>query len=82
MVADRVPELGDHTVYSDWKRRVKIWTISTKTDKKKMAAVLICHMRGKPESAAIQLDIDKLTEDDGVDKLLKEMDKLYEPDST
>ena len=82
MVADRVPELGDHTVYSDWKRRVKIWTISTKTDKKKMAAVLICHMRGKPESAAIQLDIDQLTEDDGVDKLLKEMDKLYEPDST
>ena len=69
-------------MYSDWKRRVTIWSVSTKVEKKKMAATLICHMKGKPETAAIQLDITGLQGDDGVEKLIAAMDKLYEPDST
>ena len=82
MVADRVPELKDGTVYSDWKRRVNIWKMATKIEKGKMAATLITHMKGRPEAAAIQLDITKLCDNDGVEKLIQEMDKLYEPDST
>ena len=82
MVSDRVPELADDTVYSEWKSRVNIWKKATKLDKKQMAPTLITRMRGKPESVAIQLEIDPLCEEDGVEKLIKEMDKLYEPDST
>ena len=82
MPSDRVPELDDSTNYSDWKLRVNNWILYTKTEKSKQAATLIGHMRGRPERAAIQLDVKTLCKDEGVAELLKELDKLYLPDVT
>jgi hypothetical protein len=39
-------------------------------------------MEGKPEQAAIQPSINDYTADDGVEKLVDELDKLFLPDST
>ena len=82
MGRDKVPELGDGTVYADWKKRVAIWQLSTSIEAKKQAATLITYMTGKPEQAAIQLNVDELKKDTGVEALMKEMDKLFEPDTT
>ena len=82
MPSDRVPELDDSTNYADWKLRVENWTLYTKTEKSKQAAALIGHMRGRPERAAIQMNVKNFCKDDGVTDLLTELDKLYLPDET
>ena len=82
MGEDKVPRLTDTTCYGDWKRRVTVWEVSTSADKGKRAATLITCMSGRPEQAAIQLKIDELKGDDGVKKLVAEMDKLFLPDNT
>lgn len=82
MPSDRVPELDDSTNYSDWKLRVENWTYYTKTELKKQAHTLIGHMRGRPERAAIQMDVKALAKDTGVKELIAELDKLYLPDQT
>ena len=82
MGEDKVPKLTDKTIYAEWKRRVTVWQVSTSIPKQKQAATLITRMEGKPEQAAIQLDINDYTADDGVKKLVDELDKLFLPDST
>ena len=80
MGEDKVPKLTDKTIYAEWKRRVTVWQVSTSIPKQKQAATLITRMEGKPEQAAIQLDINDYTADDGVKKLVDELDKLFLPE--
>ena len=82
MGEDKVPQLKDGTVYADWKKRVAIWEASTSTDPKKRAPTLITCMKGRPEQVAIQLDIKKLCTETGVETLIKELDTLFQPDTT
>ena len=82
MGRDKVPILGEETIYSDWKKRVRWWNDVTDVKDEKRAATLIMHMSGKPESMAIQLDRTALSVAGSVEKLLTEMDKFYKKDET
>ena len=82
MGRDKVPALGEKTNYDDWKKRVKWWQKATDTKPENQAATLIMHMSGKPEEIAIQLDVDGISVQNGVQLLLTELDKLYEKDAT
>ncbi|XP_063692114.1 uncharacterized protein LOC134824261 [Bolinopsis microptera] len=82
MGGDRVPVLDEKSNYTDWKRRVQWWKKVTTVKPEAGAAALIMNMSGKPEAVAIQLDVEKLSIDGGIDVLIAELDKLYEKDQT
>jgi len=79
---DRVPALGEATIYSDWKRRVCMWQKASTIAPKHHAPILITHMSGEPERIAIMLDEAKLAVDKGVEFLITELDAQFAQDST
>lgn len=77
-----IPVLGDRKDYGTWKKEVMIWTIGTAATKKQQASKLIMMMDGKARETAINIDPTLLNSDDGVANLFKELDALYNKDST
>ena len=77
-----VPVLTDNTVYSSWKKELAFWKHATKCEKEKQAHTVILAMAGKPRTVATQLDPDSLAVEDGLDILIREMDKLFLKDNT
>ena len=74
--------LDDSADYSTWKKKVLIWQLGTAAMKKQQASKLIMNMKGKPQEVSINMTIEELGAEDGVDKLIAELDKLYKKDST
>ncbi len=77
-----IPALKEDSVYSEWKKELAFWKHATNVELKKRAHTVILAMTGKPRTVATQLDPDALATDDGLDKLIKEMDKLFLKDNT
>ena len=82
-MSEGIPCLGDDIDYRTWKRQVRIWQLGTSAKPEQQAARLIGKMAGKCHEAAIQLDLTKLADkDEGVNYLLKELDKDFLSDQT
>ena len=77
-----IPVLDDRTDYNTWKKTVSIWMLGTNAKKSQQASKLIMNMRGKPQEVSINIPTETLGAEDGVVKLLAELDKLYEKDTT
>ena len=78
------PILNDttHSDYLMWKKEVAVWQLGTNAKNTQQAAKLIMNMSGKPREVSINLPVDVLGGEDGVKKLIEELDKLYCKDST
>ena len=71
-----LPENGEG--YDEWKKLVKMWGKFTKFAKKEQASVLTVNaLKGEARSTALAMAENELEADDGLDKLIKELDKLY-----
>ena len=71
-----LPENGEG--YDEWKKLVKMWGKFTKFAKKEQASVLtVKALKGEARSTALSMPEEELEADDGLDKLIKELDKLY-----
>ena len=57
-----------------------MWQLVTDLDKKKRGLALALSLQGKPREVALELNPDDLNVNDGVDKLVAELDKLFEKD--
>lgn len=77
-----IPVLDDSSDYSTWKKKVLIWQLGTAATKKQQASKLIMNMKGKPQEVSINMTVEELGAEEGVDKLIAELDKLYKKDST
>ncbi|XP_063683937.1 uncharacterized protein LOC134818355 [Bolinopsis microptera] len=77
-----IPVLDDSADYSTWKKKVLIWQLGTAASVKQQASKLIMNMKGKPQEVSINIPIDVLGAEDGVVKLIAELDKLYKKDGT
>ena len=82
MGSDNPPKLEKDTVYSVWKRDVKIWQLGTSVDAKKQAARVVLRMSGKVRDFANRIPLTDLGKDTGLDDLLTELDKHYRKDVT
>ena len=71
------PALSDAIDYNQWKNKVTMWCELTTLDKKKQAFSLIFALSGKAEQIALEMDHNDLKQDDGVDKLIGELDKYF-----
>ena len=82
MGSDDPPKLDKDTVYSVWKRDVKIWQLGTSVTDTKQAARVILKMSGKVRDFANRISLTDLGKTTGLDDLLKELDKYYLKDVT
>ena len=77
-----IPVLNDKADYNTWKKKVAIWQLGTAATMKQQASKLIMNMTGKPQEVSINMTVEVLGADDGVDKLIAKLDKLYKKDGT
>ena len=82
MGADDPPKLEKDTVYSVWKRDVKIWQLGTSVATTKQAARVVLKMSGKVRDFANRISLDELGSARGLDDLLKQLDNYYRKDVT
>lgn len=71
------PNLSDSIEYELWKKEVLLWKTCCKLEKKEQGPALALSLKGKARTAALELEVDTLNADDGVDKLVAKLDGLY-----
>ena len=76
------PALSDSGDYNQWKNKVVMWRELTLLDKEKQAFSIIFALSGKDEQIALEMDHNQLKQDDGVDKLIEELDKFFAKNET
>ena len=69
------------TVYENWKKEIKIWQVFTDLPKKKQGRAIYLALSGKAREAVLELNIEKLNDDSGVDNVLKRLVELFLQDS-
>ena len=73
------PDDGDN--YSDWKNDIEVWCMLTEGKVKQGPAVYLS-LQGDARDAIRAIPLDNLKEDDAVQKILEELDKVYLKDET
>lgn len=76
------PLLSKSSLYSDWKKKVNIWSSFTTLEKKKHGAAVLLTLDGSAEEAVLELELEIINSDDGLEKVLEKLDKLYLKDTT
>ena len=71
------PALKDDISYESWKKEISIWQRFTTLDKKKQGLAIFLSLDGKAREIVLELDIEVMNNDDGVEKVLEQLDKLY-----
>ena len=69
------------TVYENWTKEIKICQIFTDLPKEKQGPAIYLTLAGKAREAVLELDIEMLNDDSGVNNVLKRLDKLFLQDS-
>ena len=82
MGSDDPPKLEKATIYSVWKRDVKIWQLGTAVVTTKQAARVVLKMSGKVRDFANRIPLDQLGSATGLDDLLTQLDAYYRKDVT
>ena len=63
--------------YEEWKKLVKMWARFTNYEKKKQASVIaVQSLNGEARSIALAMDDAEIEDEEGVKKLLENLDKL------
>ena len=71
------PQLTDSEQYERWVKEVKLWRMCCKLDKKEQGPALALSQDGSVREAALEIDIDELSADDGVEKIIDKLNGLY-----
>ena len=79
-----IPLMGSCPNYAHWKELVQVWTDVTEIAKEKQADALLLTLDTDGQSLALQIPaIERKSADgQGVAKILKKLDSLYEETST
>ena len=75
------PEVKDELKYETWKKELSLWQIFTDLSKSKQAPAICLSLSGRACEAALEINIDKLHSDTGVQELITKLDCLFLKDS-
>ena len=75
------PKLDDHTDYESWEKTLKLWRLATELPKAKQGIAVVLTLTGKAKDKVLELEIDDINSDRGLDLVIAELDKLYKKDS-
>ena len=76
------PLLSNSATYHDWKKMLSIWKSFTPVEKVKQGGAVVMSLKGAAQEAALELDEAEINADDGLDKVVAKLDKLYLKDKT
>ena len=76
------PLLSKATLYTDWKKKVRIWSSFTKLEKEKHGAAILMTLEGAPEETVLELPEEVINSEKGLSAVLEKLDALYLKDST
>ena len=76
------PLLSKSPVYTDWKKKIDIWSLFTSLEKEKQGAAILLTLEGAAEEAALELDVSVINSNDGLKSIIQQLDKLYLKDKT
>ena len=74
------PDGGDS--YQDWKSDVEVWKLFTKDEAKRIGPAVYLSLKGNAREAVRAIDTKVLGQDDGYDKIMEALDKVYLKDET
>ena len=69
---------GDN--YETWKTKIKLWERCTNVARDARAPAVALMLEGAAQAAVIKIPIDTLASDEGMEELLKKLDKLFQED--
>lgn len=75
------PEFREDVSWIDYKKEIKIWQALTDLHAKKQGPSLYLSLKGKAREAALEIDIDEIKKETGVQTILEQLDKLYLQDT-
>ena len=74
------PLLTNSKSYDDWIKLINIWRDFTSLEKPKQALAVVLSLEDKAQEAALELPRDQLNQDNGVDLIIKRLDKIFKKD--
>ena len=75
------PKFTEETSYEVWKNELDMWKCVTDLPKSKQALAVALSLNGKPREVALEISSDKLNKDDGMEKLIEALDKVFLTDN-
>ena len=76
------PLLKNSTTYNDWKRMVTVWRNFTPLEKNKQGGAILMTLEGVSQDTVLELEPEVINSDEGIDKVIEKLDKLYLKDAT
>ena len=74
------PALSKSSSYETWVKELKIWQLFTDLPLTKQGPAIFLTLEGKAREAVLELDVEKLSSQDGVKNVLEKLDSLYAQD--
>ena len=75
------PTLNKNESYENWEKAVKLWQLVTEIPKIKQGAAMVLALSGKDRDVALELSMEELNTDNGVENILNKLGKIYKKDS-
>ena len=70
----------DNMDYEQWKKDLLLWTEFTDISRTKMAIAVHLSLTERARKATSELSMDELKSEDGIDNLLKKLDRVFMQD--
>ena len=64
------PKLEQHDSYENWEKALKLWRLATDVPKIKQGTAVVLALTVKARDAALELEIDEINSNDGLDLIL------------
>ena len=76
-----LPIFGLGVSYEIWKKELEIWRRMMDVDEKKWALAVTLSLHGQARAEAVEIDVEKLRDQNGMQTLIGELDKIFLRDS-
>ena len=74
------PQLSKSKSYDDWIKLLKIWKNFTTLEASKQGPAIVLSLEGEAQDAILELEPSVISGDDGVNKIIERLDKIYKKD--
>ena len=71
------PILEQYDNYDNWEKALKLWRLATDVPKNKQGTAVLLKLSGKARDKVLELEIEQIDCDAGLDNILVELAKIY-----
>lgn len=74
------PLLSNSKSYNDWLKLIDIWRKFTTLEPEKQGPAIVLSLQGEAQDAILELDTSEISGENGVDKIIERLNRLYKKD--